>query len=245
MIKIFSLFLLSLFYVNLCRAQKTPSSRSGVETGIDFRALKKYKRYLFLVETKNRQELADTDYHQLMVGSYYRITKRFRTGLFFLNEQGLLWDNDWHKENTVWQWSNSSRWDFSTVLDTTYTNNLGRNWVWEIKGRLFYYHSRQALLLRPRPAIRHFILKLGQPWWQIYAEAEAYLPLNYGNKSLYEYWLYLGGLHQFTPNFSLGPVVSYRTRWFHPYKSFKAVTGQDYNATFKSVYFGLSAVYAW
>lgn len=246
MIKFTLSIILILFFSNLAQASlKTPSSESGLETGIDFRLLKKKKRFILLAETRNRKELLDTSYHQLMVGSYYRITKRFRTGLFFQGEKGLRWDDDWHKGAT-WGWNEiESRWDFSTVLDATYTDILKGNWVWEVKNRFSYYHSRDALLYRIRPGLRYFILKHGQPLWQFYSEVEAYFPLNYGEKKLYEYWIYFGSLYQFTQKFSLGPVLSYRQRWFHSYDNFEDRTGEDYRIPFSSVYAGISAVYVW
>lgn len=246
MIKIILTFILfSLISQTAFASKKTPSSESGLETGIDFRVLKKKKRFILLAETRNRKELLDTNYHQLMLGSYYRITKRFRTGLFFQGEKGLRWDTDWSK-GTTWGWNDiNSRWDFSTVLDATYTDTIKSNWVWEFKNRLSYYHSRDALLFRTRPGIRYFILKEGQPLWQLYSEVEAYVPLNYGSKKLYEYWIYFGSLYQFSKKFSLGPVLSYRQRWFHSYDSFQDKTGQNYTAQFSSLYIGLSALYVW
>lgn len=242
-ISLLSLFLLT---TNLAIAStKTPGDESGIETGIDFRVLKKQKRFILLVETKNRKELVDTTYHQLMMGSYYRITKRFRTGLFFQGEKGLRWDTDWSK-GIKWDWDNiNSRWDFSTVVDATYNDTIKSNWVWEFKNRLFYYHSRDALLLKTRPGIRYFFLESGKPVWQIYSEVEAYIPLNYGVTKIYEYWIYLGSLYQFSKKFSLGPVLSYRQRWFHSYDNFSDRTGENYQSQFSSIYAGLSGVYVW
>ncbi len=97
-------------------ASKTPSSQNGYETGIDFRVLKKMKRFILLGETKNRKEITGHDYNQVMSGSYYRLTKRFRMGGFFQAEQGLRWDKDWRNSGTRWDWQNmNSRWDFSSV----------------------------------------------------------------------------------------------------------------------------------
>lgn len=245
MIKILLPIFFTLFLLPAIASSKIPSPESGFETGVDLRILQKRKRFILLAETRNRKELPEINYHQLMLGSYYRITKRLRTGLFFQGEKGLLWDTDW-KKGAAWGWDkNNSGWDFSSVVDVTYNDRIKSNWVWEFKNRLVYYHSRDALLLRTRPGVRYFILKEGRPLWQLYAEIEAYIPLNYGVRKLYEYWIYFGSLYQFSPKFSLGPVLSYRQRWFHAYDSFQDKTGEDYNTQFSSVYGGLSAVYIW
>lgn len=237
-------FFFVLFSFSALGVDKTPDSRYGTEYGIDFRALKKYRRYIFLAETKNRQELTDHAYNQVMLGSYYRITKRFRMGLFFQAEQGLRWDEDWAK-GAVWRWQDmNSRWDYSTVVDTTYTDKINRNWLWEMKGRLYYYHSRDALQLRLRPGLRYFVIKEGKPIWQLFTEVEGYIPLNYGQKSLYEYWIYAGSLYQLTPKFALGPVLAWRERWFHAYDKFEDKSGQSFKANFESVYVGLNALYS-
>ena len=92
------LILLTFFFsLNLWANRKSPTSKTGIEGGVDFRLLKKMDRYLFLVESKNRFELLDQNYRQFLLGSYYRLTKRFRTGVFFQSEQGLRWDDDWNK----------------------------------------------------------------------------------------------------------------------------------------------------
>jgi len=243
MIKI---FLISIFFISSAfAAQRIPEKENGFEYGMDFRLLKKKKRFIMLAESKNREEKADSSYHQLMLGSYYRLTKRLRLGLFLQGESGLRWDNDWEKKN-VWGWKNiNNQKDFSSVADLTYNDLLASNLTWELKNRILYYHSRQALLLKLRPGLRYFILKHGLPQWQLYSEVEGYFPINYGTETLYEYWVYVGGLYQVTPKFSIGPVVSYRKRWFHSYDSFKDTTGDSYRVAFSTVYLGLSAVYNW
>lgn len=243
MIKFLILFFL--FISSSHAQQKTPDSRYGVESGIDFRMLKKIKRNLLLFETRHRRELEDTDYHQVLMGSYYRLTKRFRMGAFIQAEQGLRWDKDWRRGPQKWEWQDvESRWDFSSVLDATYTDKFTSNFVWEMKTRLYYYHSRDALQLRLRPGLRYFVMKFGRPLWQFYTEIETYIPLNYGVDELYEYWVYLGALYQATSNFAIGPVISFRERWFHAYNKFESKAGQSFKTNFESTYFGLSAIYS-
>lgn len=236
-------FLLIFLCFSAFAQDKTPPDRKGTEYGIDFRMLKKYRRYLLMAETKNRREITDHMYNQVMLGSYYRLTKRFRMGVFFQAEQGLRWDEDWAK-GAVWQWQKmNNRWDFSSVLDATYMDKINRNWVWEMKGRLFYYHSRDAIQMRLRPGVRYFVISEGKPTWQIFTEFEGYVPLNYGKKSLYEYWLYVGSLYQFTDRFALGPVVAWRERWFHAYDKFEEKSGQSFKTNYQSIYLGLNALY--
>lgn len=240
MIKFFFLLILPF---SVLAQDKTPPDRTGVEYGIDFRMLKKHRRYLLLAETKNRREITDYMYNQVLLGSYYRLTKRFRMGLFFQAEQGLRWDEDWEK-GAKWQWQNmNNRWDFSSVLDATYMDKLSRNWVWEMKGRLYYYHSRDSLQMRLRPGLRYFVISEGKPIWQIFTEVEGYIPLNYGSRSLYEYWLYVGSLYQVTDKFAVGPVVSWRERWFHAYDKFEEKSGQSFKTNYQSLYLGLNALY--
>lgn len=244
MIKFFG-FLLVLISFSVWSSPKIPSSESGMETGIDLRVLKKKKRFILLAESKNRRELKEIGYSQVMLGSYYRLTKRFRMGLFFQAEQGFRWDQDWRKKGFAWDWANiESRWDYSTVLDATYQDTFKRNWMWEFKNRLSFYHSRDALLYKVRPGLRYFHLKEGRPRWQAYTEIEAYIPVNYGDNFLYEYWIYLGWMYQFTPKLSAGPVISYRQRWYHAYSSFLDKTNENFRTQFSSTYAGVSAVYS-
>lgn len=238
--------LLFLFILPASHAQdKTPDARYGTEYGVDLRVIKKIKRNLLLLETRNRRELEDTNYHQFLTGTYYRFTKNLRMGAFIQLEQGLRWDEDWHRGPVKWGWQDvENRWDFSTVLDATYAEKITDTFLWEMKSRLFYYHSRDAVQLRLRPGLRYFITKFGRPLWQLYTELEVYMPLTYGVNDFYEYWLYTGALYQATPRFAVGPVVSYRERWFHAYKEFEARAGESFRKNFESVYYGLSAVYS-
>lgn len=225
---------------------RSPDSRTGFEHGMEFRLLKKYKRFIFLGETKYRKEVLGNDYQQVLAGSYYRITKRLRTGLFFQSEQGQRFDEDWRSKGGKWRWQNiNGRWDFSSVADVTYNDKLSSHLVWEMKSRLYYYHSRDIVQLRLRPGLRYFHLKFGRPLWQAFLENEVYLPLNYGDRSIYEYWLYLGTLYQVNNRFGIGPVISFRHRKFNAYESFSDRTGEKYTRQLNTTYLGLNAVYSW
>ena len=224
-------------------ASKTPRSQTGHESGLDFRLIKKYDDFNFLAETKNRQEFLGQDYHQILTGLYYRISKKFRVGLFLQAEQGLRWDSDWIK-NSSWEWGRiSNRWDYSSVSDFTFQDLITNQFSWDWKNRLIYYHSREALLFKTRPGLRYFFLKDAKPWLQIYAEFEAYVPLNYGLNAIYESWSYIGALYQINDEFSFGPTLSFRERWYHSYSDFKTKTQEDYRVSWSSIYYGLTLNY--
>jgi hypothetical protein len=238
-----AIFLFLIFSLSSFGASNTPSSTSGSERGIDLRVMKKEGRKIFVFETKNREELLDESYHQALIGSYYRVTKRLRVGLFLQTEQGLRWDDDWVKSES-WQWERiNNRWDYSTVFDLSYQDKINSKFLWELKNRLAYYHSRDALLLKLRPGLRYFIFKNGSPWAQIFTQVETYIPVNYGHHLIYEYWAYLGSLFEVTKGFSMGPLISYRQRWFHSYDSFKETTNLSYRTQLSSFYYGLSALF--
>lgn len=225
---------------------RKPANKSGVEPGVELRLIKPVYRYVFMAETKSRKEITDETYSQVMLGGYYRITKRWRLGYFGQGEQGLRWDDDWHRFPDKWDWQSSQgRWDFSSVLDSTYMDNISTRLLYEVKARLFYYHSRNALQFRIRPGLRYFVLREGRPVWQYFTALEAYAPVNYGEGPLYEAWLYLGALHQFTGRLALGPTVSYRRRWLRSYEDFEDRSGVDFESVFDSVNIGLTAVYTW
>lgn len=245
-ISMIRIFLFFAFISSAFAVDRNPDSRSGTDYGLEFRLLKKYRRYIFLAETKGRKEVLGNDYAQILFGSYYRITKRLRTGLFIQNEQGQRFDEDWRSKSGRWGWQNiSGRWDFSSVGDLTYNDKISNNLVWELKTRLYYYHSRNIVQLRVRPGIRYFHLKFGRPEWQLFLENEVYLPLNYGDRSIYENWFYLGSLYQLSSNFSMGPVISHRFRKFNAYDSFSDRTGEDYTRQLNTIYLGMNAVYSW
>jgi hypothetical protein len=240
-------FLLVFFlFISFCHAQqKAPESKYGLESGIDFRLIKRIRRNLLLLETRHRRELENTNYHQVLFGSYYRFTKKLRMGAFIQAERGLRWDEDWRRGPQKWEWQDvENRWDFSSVLDATYMDKFTGNFAWELKTRLYYYHSRDAVQLRLRPALRYFVMKFGRPLWHFYLELETYTPLTYGVNELYEYWIYSGVLYQATARFAIGPVLSFRERWFHAYEKFESRAGESFKTNFESTYLGLNAVYS-
>lgn len=242
MTKISIIFLLCIFSNLAISSRNSPKSETGIEYGVDFRILKKQKRNIFLFESKNRKELLNQNYHQFLAGSYYRLTKRLRFGLFFQVEQGLRWDEDW-KKSTSWNWGRiQNRWDYSSVFDISYQDKINSKFLWEWKNRFFYYHGREAYLLKFRPGLRYFIFKNKKPFAQIYSQIETYSPINYGNNLLYEYWVYFGSLFEVSDKFSLGPIISYRQRWFHSYENFENDNEKSYKEKFNSVYYGLSAI---
>lgn len=243
MIKFLLFLLLILFSSFTFSVSKIPSDKQGTENGIDLRILKKLNDFILIAENKNRKELLDQDYHQVLLGTYYRLNKNLRFGIFAQAEQGLRWDGDWIK-NSAWEWQNiSGRWDFSTIADATYADKISSLFSWEWKNRFLYYHSRESLLLKTRPGLRYFFLKENRPWWQLYTEFEAYVPVNYGVNAIYETWIYFGGLYQLTDELSIGPMIALRERWFHAYPQFESKTGEKFRANFSSTYVGINLIY--
>lgn len=233
-----------IIFIPIAYGVPSPHSRSGIENGLDLRLLKAIDQFVLTTEAKARNELSDRDYFSILLGSYYRFNNKFRLGLFSQAEQGLLWEESWKKKNK-WKWDQDYTWDYSTVIDATYSNKFSSNLIWEVKNRIHYYHEKERLLWKLRPALKYFFIEDGRPSWVTYSMVEIYTPINYGKRTVYEYWFYNGILKQFTDEFSLGPVISWRQRFLHSYDGFKKKWGKEYSREFNSIYLGISATYSW
>jgi hypothetical protein len=239
-------FYLGLLSLSAGALDNTPDSKMGSEVGLDVHVLVPRKRFIGLVEARTRSELTDESYRQLMMGTYYRVTKRWRVGYFAQFEQGLRWDEFWDSSNGKWGWKKrESGQDFSSVLDATYNDQIkgSARWLWESKTRLVHYHGRARTLAKQRFGVKYFDFEEGAPRWQHYSYLEGYFPLDYGKQALYEYWLYAGTLYHWDSQLSVGPYMAFRQRFFKAYDSFSDRTGKHYSTTFTSAFLGLSMVY--
>ena len=110
-----------------------------------------------------------------------------------------------------------------------------------IKLRYMYNDFNHHQTLKVRPGVTYFWLKQGKPFWNLFGRWERYVPLNFGNHSVYEDWLYLGGLFHKTPSFKPGFFVALKRGYWTPSQQAKVIRpGESYEYTENTVVLGLS-----
>lgn len=124
-------------------------------------------------------------------GTYYRVHKNLKAGIFYSLKTGQRHDEDWISNNGSWEWV-----DTATRLEHQVSGDLtprfllpflpGKSWVFSLKNRYSYnfYDGHQSYFLMP--AITWFYMKDREPVLNIQAGYAIYLPLNFSDSPLYK-----------------------------------------------------------
>jgi hypothetical protein len=219
-----------------------PANQTGSEFGADLRVFKRLNKATIMAEAIQRQELESFTYARYSLGSYYRQFRNLKMGLFFWNELGNTYDEDWVKIDGRWQWKNTrNRAEQSLVLDLTpQTETPIENLIFEWKNRFVHNLSNGKDLLRTRPGLTYFVMKDDSPLFNLFLQFENYLPLNYGRKAIYDQWLYFGFLWHAHQNLLIGPYYAKRNRFWASPGHFSEKFGNEWTTEFKSNFYGLT-----
>lgn len=183
-------------------------------------------------------------YRALMLGSYARVHRNLKLGAFYRLQYGARHDDDWVKEGTAWAWrASGGRPESVLVLDATPRASLGGSFTGALKARWErdLYNGQQSLKLEPEVA--WFWLDGLEPKATLFARHGTYIPLNFGTRSWYERWWYVGGLWHPSPSVSLGPSAALRDTVWTGSAAFRAASrGASYRVVHRSVVWGFTAL---
>jgi hypothetical protein len=171
-----------------------------------------------LLETIGRFEDQDLQfrYRALTVGSYYRLHRNLKVGLFYRLQAGARHDDDWVETVPGWAWLDTrERLEHLLVVDVSPRFQLdflpGRNWVLTVKARylLNSYQLQQSVLLRP--GITYFWMIDREPFLNVSFNYGLYFPLNFGDTLIYEQAPYLSVLYHASRNVKLELTGSFQS----------------------------------
>jgi hypothetical protein len=222
---------------------------TGIEPEVTARLFLKHEPWLLYAEVYDSWQTDSRNERSVMVGSYYRLLDNLKVGAFYLAQTGARHDDDWFKDaNRNWQWTDtSSRLENLFVLDASPRAMLsflpGEHWVGELKARFIYntFDNERSLVLRP--GLTYFWLRGGAPFLDFFLQYEVWLPLNFGHKSIYEDWAYLGALYHLTDHVQLGGYGAYKQQFWSSTAAYTGLTGNTYVAEGDSTVIGLLAVF--
>jgi len=222
---------------------------SGTEPEITARFFLKHEPWLLYAEVYDSWQTDSRNQRSVLLGSYYRLADNLKVGAFYLAQEGDRHDEDWIKgADGTWQWANTnSRLENLFVLDASPRLMLGflpgERWVGELKTRYFYnfFDSEQSLVLRP--GLTYFWLKGGAPFLDFFLQYEMWFPLNFGHKTIYEDWAYLGALYHLADYAQLGGYVAYKQQFWSSTDAYSGLTGNSYVVEGDSTVIGLLAVF--
>ena len=172
-----------------------------------------------LVELEGRLEGENREfrYRSLTAGTYVRLHRNLKAGLFYRLQQGTRHDDDWIEPSMdMWEWVDSrNRSEQVLILDVTPRFLLetppGRNWVLAVKNRYRYntFNGQHSLMVRP--AITYFLIRSRDPLLSFSLNYGLYIPLNFGQTFLYEHTPYLSVLYHLNRNIKLELSGAYKT----------------------------------
>lgn len=153
--------------------------------------------------------------------------------------------------STTWDWfwlNTNSKPEHSAIGDITFRYRLdllpGENWVFELKNRALYtcytdtrYASRDnwgqhsdavaEMKYIVRPGLQYFWLDGDRPFVTFFAQYEAHLALNFGNRRLVESWAYLGFLYHFSEEVAVGMNLAFAQWWWSEFDSVRNIRAAE------------------
>lgn len=187
------------------------------------------------------------------LGLRYRFHKNFKAGLYFSRRYGQRHDEDWiagtipNAQNPsvndwIWKDTNNRAEDFVglELVPRTLVHFLPGTWIAEFRTLVETNSYNDDHTLKLRPGLTHIYMGDSGPLFNFFLQTEIYIPLNYGRETIYEKWLYLGGLYHYSKIFKPGIFFTmYEKKWSST-DAFFAKKGDHYTSSEKGNMVGLT-----
>ncbi|MGZ3723198.1 MAG: hypothetical protein ACXVA9_09720 [Bdellovibrionales bacterium] len=243
--------LLALFCLNVnAWAAPTPPSAipGGYQGGGLIRVFADRDLYSLFAETSAVNQTGGRELTEVAAGTYFRLSPGFKLGAIVSRDWGLRHDEDWDLINGKWQWANSKgRGETLIALDATAKSLVdflpGNDWVAEFKVRYIFNSFNDDRTLMLRPGLTYFYMNAGKLIANFFVRLEVDLPLNYGNESVSEKWIYFGSLYHFSKYVDFGPTVTEGWQTWSSPQFYKERGGGIYSITTQTTTLGLMGVF--
>lgn len=184
----------------------------------------------------------------LTLGGKYRVNQFLKLGAYYQRASGLWHEDDWLPlGGGLWAWKQTADRDEDiAILEMSPRMRLawlpGSTWVFEQRFRYFYNFFNDQHHLRARSNLTYFWLGASKPFINFNVAYELYLPFNYGRRTIYETWLYLGALYHINKTFKVGLNYSIRKQYWQATDRFRGATNLDFRSVDTAKLWGLSLV---
>lgn len=227
------------------RASHLPGDlKTSVTPAADLRGFWRTSAFTHLFELQARQDSDGRDFRAARIGTIFRAHENLKLGASIARRYGLRHDEDWVRDdqgNWHWQPTNGRAEDFF-IADVTPQARLGflseRNWAAELRVRHLWNTFNGDRTLKIRPGISYL--------WDpatVQLQYEVYFPLNYGVRTVYETWLYLGAIFPLSRDFQLGGFAARRTETWGGSDLLFRQTGNAFEIRALSYIFGITAIF--
>jgi hypothetical protein len=179
----------------------------------------------------------------LMLGSYGRVHRNLKLGVFYRVQSGMRHDDDWINNGAgAWFWRpTTNRPENVVVLDATPRASLGGQFTGALKVRYEHNFFNGQRTLKLEPEVAWFWLDGLSPKATIFLRHGTYIPLNFGTRSYYERWWYLAGLWHPSEMVSVGPSVALRDAVWTTSSAYNAASGGgSYRVLYRSIVWGFT-----
>jgi len=181
----------------------------------------------------------------LTLGSYGKVHRNLKLGLFYRVQYGARHDDDWTNNGAgTWFWrQTANRPENVLVLDATPRTSLGGHFTGALKVRFErnFFNGQNSLKLEPE--ISWFWLDGLVPRATVFLRHGTYIPLNFGTRSYYERWWYLAGLWHPSDSISAGPSIALRDTVWTASSDYQAATGgASYRVLYRALVWGFTLV---
>ncbi|OUR99766.1 hypothetical protein A9Q84_01700 [Halobacteriovorax marinus] len=193
-----------------------------------------------LIEYNWSQEELERKEKSLKLGFKYRVHNNVKLGIFYKRAYGLRHDDDWVWQNMKWLWNDTNSRGENILIGEAGYKKLFGNYIFET--RLTYEHNffNDHDAIKVRPGVTYLVLDEGAAFINLFLNYEAYLPLNFSEKSIYEQWIYAGLLYHYSDVIKPGVFYNFRKGYWTSSKDFKDKNLGKYEQTHSSHYLGVS-----
>lgn len=184
-------------------------------------------------------------FQSLTLGSYARAHRNLKLGAFYRVQKGARHDDDWTNDTAGgWSWRQTgNRPENMIVLDATPRVALGRSFVAAFKVRYEHNFFDNHRAVRLEPELSWFWLDGLEARATVSLRHGEYIPLNFGDASVYERSWYLAGLWHATPDVSFGPTAALRDVVWSTSSAYRTASGGgSYRALHRSTVWGATAI---
>ena len=204
-----------------------------------------------LADWTQRWQYADLrPFRALTLGSYARVERHFKLGLFYRLQYGARHNDDWLRDGQgLWFWRDAARrLEHVLILDATPRAQLGflpgGAWVGSIKARFEHNFFNGQDILSLEPELAWFWMNGLEPRATIFLRQQTEFALNFGERNVWQRWWYLAALWHAAPSISMGPSIALRDEVWSTSSSFKSFsgTGAGYQTLFRAWVLGFTLV---
>tara|TARA_Y100000590_G_scaffold323369_1_gene366543 strand:+ start:264726 stop:265478 length:753 start_codon:yes stop_codon:yes gene_type:complete len=242
--------LILLFPISVLATGHIPATPStGLDKEYNLRVFKKWAQVNWMADFQMADRENEDDFKAYTFGGKYRIHKNLKFGLAYSKQYGNRHDDDWLWAPGTWFWQKTDKRGENFLIADLIPRALfsflpGERWVGELRVRYTYNFFNDQNTIKLRPRLTYFWFRKGKAFMNLFLQYEMYFPMDYGEETIYEKWLYLGGLYHFNKWFKPGIYLAKKSlTWSSSEAAKKRKPNEPYTVNHKSNIIGFNLIF--